>query len=224
MWRYTTISRILRDRAYVGTLFYNRTEALPGLASGRKSAPSRPRPESEWIGIPVPTIVTDAIFEAAQRVCRDNSKWSPRRAEPGAWLLRGLLRCGSCGCSMCCLKTRSGQESIRYYRCHKYDPIAAGGRDRVCQERQARANEVDEIVFEQVRATLLRPDVLLAGETALACRAPVTDDDLLARQLQGLERKLQQAEHACACLMSTRPDWSIWLNLSDVLQKSRLVG
>src|SRR5207245_6937541 len=52
----------------------------------------------------------------------------------------------------------------------------------------------DEIVFEQVRATLLRPDVLLAGETALACRAPVTDDELLARQLEGLERKLQQAE------------------------------
>jgi site-specific DNA recombinase len=194
MWRYTTISRLLRDRAYVGTLFYNRTEALPSSAVGRKSARSRRRPESEWIGIPVATIVADAIFEAAQRVSRDNSKWSPRRAEPGAWLLRGLLRCGSCGCRMCCLKTRSGQEPIRYYRCHKYDPIAAGGRDRVCQERQARANELDEIVFEQVRATLLRPDVLLAGETALACRAPVTDDDLLARQLEGLERKLQQAE------------------------------
>ena len=43
MWRYTTISRLLRDRAYVGTLFYNRTETLPSSAVGRKSARSRRR-------------------------------------------------------------------------------------------------------------------------------------------------------------------------------------
>ncbi len=193
MWRYTTISRILRDRAYIGTLYYNRTEVVQGSGVGHKSPLSRRRPESEWIAIPVPAIVTEAVFEAAQQVSRDNSKWSPRRAEPGAHLLRGLVQCGRCGCSMACLKTASGRGFIRYYRCHRYDPIAAGGRDRVCQERQPRADALDELVFEHVRETLLRPDVLLAGETVVTSRLPATDDDLLASQLAHMERKLQQA-------------------------------
>ena len=193
MWRCCTVSRILRDRAYAGTLFYNRTEVLPGPVVGRKSARSRRRLESEWIAIAVPAIVTDAVFEAVQRVTRDNSKWSPRRAEPGAHLLRGLVRCGRCGGSMACMKTRNGRRPIRYYRCQKHDPVTAGGRDRVCHERQVRAGELDELVFERVRDTLLRPEVLLAGEAAVTSRYPSTDDDLLATQLDHLKRKLQMA-------------------------------
>lgn len=36
----------------------------------------------------------------------DNAKWSPRRAEPGAWLLRGLVKCGPCGVGTSCHKMR----------------------------------------------------------------------------------------------------------------------
>lgn len=47
---------------------------------------------AEWITIPVAAIVTDDVFAAAARVSRDDSRWSPRRAEPGQWLLKGLVR------------------------------------------------------------------------------------------------------------------------------------
>jgi hypothetical protein len=37
-------------------------------------------------------------LEAAAQVSYDNgNKWSPRRAYPGAGLLRGLVKCGPCG-------------------------------------------------------------------------------------------------------------------------------
>ena len=55
------------------------------------------RPADQWIAIAVPTIVSDELFEAAQQVSYDNSQWSPRRAEPQHWLLRGLVQCGHCG-------------------------------------------------------------------------------------------------------------------------------
>jgi len=194
MWGHSTISRILSDRAYVGTLYYNRTQVLPGPLVGRKSQPRRWRPESEWVAIRVPAIVPDASFEAAQHVTRDNSKWSPRRAEPGAWLLRGLVKCGRCGCGVSCVRITNKRGFRRYYRCVKHDPVRALGRDRVCHERQIRANELDGFVFTEVRNVLLRPAVLLAGETALATRLPVTDDDLLAGQLDRLDRRLQQAD------------------------------
>ncbi|MPZ54390.1 MAG: hypothetical protein GEU79_16965 [Acidimicrobiia bacterium] len=130
------------------------------------------------------------MFEAASRVSRDNSKWSPRNAEPGAWLLRSLVRCGTCKVGVSCHKMRGRNGTIhRYYYCRNHDPLRAGGQDRRCPERNIRADEPDAFVFEQVRAALLRPEVLVAGEHAVATRAPAPDDDLLAAQLSLLDRR-----------------------------------
>lgn len=52
----------------------------------------------------------------------------------------------------------------RYYDCNNHDPLRVGGEDRARPERNIRADELDAFVFERIRDTLLRPDVLLAGE------------------------------------------------------------
>jgi site-specific DNA recombinase len=81
----------------------------------------------------------------------------------------------------------------RYYYCRNHDPIKAGGPDRRCTQRNIRSDTLDEFVFDQVRAALLRPDVLTAGERALAVRAPTPDDELLAAELTRLDRILDAA-------------------------------
>ncbi|MGH7764116.1 MAG: recombinase family protein, partial [Candidatus Dormibacteraceae bacterium] len=73
MWGHSTVSRLLHNRAYVGTVFYNHTESIP--SSGRKPTRQRPRPQEDWIPIRVPAVVSDDVFESAQRVTHDNSKW-----------------------------------------------------------------------------------------------------------------------------------------------------
>ena len=85
----------------------------------------------------------------------------------------------------------------RYYYCRNHDPLRAGGQDRRCPERNIRADELDAFVFDQLRDALLRPDVLLAGEHAVATRTPAPDDELLGAQLSRLDRKADaaQAEH-----------------------------
>lgn len=75
----STISRILRNEAYIGRVYYNRTESVLDRRPGKGTRQVRPR--EEWIAIAVPTIVDEKVFEAAQQVGRDNSKWSPRRTE-----------------------------------------------------------------------------------------------------------------------------------------------
>ena len=50
--------------------------------------------------------------------------------------------------------------------------------------------ELDAFVFDQVRATMLRPDVLLAGEAAVSTRQEAGSDELLATQLASLDRKI----------------------------------
>ncbi len=186
------MSRLLRNEAYVGRVYFNKTESVPG---GSRGSIQRRRPREEWIAIPVPAVVSEDVFEAAQRVSWDNSRWSPRRAEPGAWLLRGLVVCGSCGVRTNChqMRGRNGRRH-RYYHCRNHDPLRAGGEDRRCPERNIRADALDAIVFEQVREALLRPEVLLAGEAALAVRAPAPDDELLAAQLSRLARRVEAAE------------------------------
>jgi hypothetical protein len=81
----------------------------------------------------------------------------------------------------------------RYYYCRNHDPLRAGGEHRRCPERNIRADALDAFVFDQVRQALLRPQVLLAGERAVAVRAPAPDDQLLAAQLGRLDRKAEAA-------------------------------
>lgn len=196
VWATSTLSGLIRNRAYMGSAEYFRHETVapprPGQAHGRQQL----RPREDWIQVPVPAIITEETFEAAQRVKRDNSVFSPRRATPGLWLLRGLVHCGRCGVKAGVFQSSSsadaGTKKNRYYSCSNHDPIKAGGQDKRCTERRIRADELDTFVFDQVREILLRPDVLLAGERALIDREPAPDDELLTAQLAKIERRLDQ--------------------------------
>jgi site-specific DNA recombinase len=194
VWGVSTLGRLLRNQAYIGRVYYNETESVPDPRPGRRPR-QVPRPREEWIEIAVPATVADDLFEAAGRVSRDNSKWSPRRAEPGQWLLRGLLKCGACGVGVNCHKMRGRNGTRhRYYYCRNHDPLRAGGEQRRCTERNIRSDALDGFVFDQVRQALLRPEVLLAGERAVATRAPTPNDELLAAQLARLERRAEAAQ------------------------------
>ena len=147
------------------------------------------------MAIAVPVIIDEQTFAAASKTMLDNSKWSPRRAEPGQWMLKGLVRCGVCGVGTNAHKMRGRNGSWhRYYYCRNHDPIRAGGADRRCKERNIRAEALDNYVFDRVRTALLHPDTLLSAERAIAARTPAPDDELLAAELTRLNRKITAAD------------------------------
>lgn len=190
IWGCSTIGRLLRNEAYVGRVYFNRRESVADHP-GRKATRQVERPREQWIAIAVPTIVTEELFEAAQRISREHVKWSSRRADPGHWLLRGLLKCGHCRVTVSCHKMRGRQGTVhRYYYCANHDPLRAKGEHRRCPERNVRADELDTFVFEQVRAAMLRPQTLLAGEGAVAMHRKPSGDELLAAELGRLGRKI----------------------------------
>jgi site-specific DNA recombinase len=192
-WGHSTVCRLLRNEAYLGRVYFNRTETVPAVGPVRRTR-QVPRPREDWIPIDCPAIVTDEQFQAAGRVAYDNSQWSPRRAEPGAWLLKGLVKCGVCRVGTNCHKMRGRNGTWhRYYYCRNHDPLRAGGQERRCPERNIRADALDEFVFDQVRAALTKPAVLLAGEQAVTLTQPVPDDELLAAELARLDRKIDNA-------------------------------
>jgi len=193
-WAHSTLSRLLRNEAYVGRVYFNRTESVPDRRPARRTR-QVPRDRADWIPIDCPRIVTDEVFEAAGRVAVDNTRWSPRRAEPGQWLLKGLVKCGVCGVGTNCHKMRGRNGTWhRYYYCRNHDPLRAGGQEHRCPERNIRADALDEFVFDQIKRALLQPDLLLAGEHSVAVTAPVPDDQLLAAELARLDRKVDAAD------------------------------
>jgi site-specific DNA recombinase len=192
-WGHSTLGRLLRSEAYIGRVYFNRTEMIAVAGPGRRTR-QVPRPREEWIPIDCPAIVTDAQFQAANRVAYDNSQWSPRRAEPGAFLLKGLVKCGVCQVGTNChtMRGRNGTRH-RYYYCRNHDALRAGGEERRCPERNVRADVLDQFVFDHIRTALLKPAILLAGEQAVALTQPVPDDELLATELARLDRKIDSA-------------------------------
>ncbi len=197
VWATSTLSGLIRNRAYMGSAEWFRHETIAPPRPGKSHGRQQLRPKEDWIRVPVPAIINEETFEAAQRVKRDNSVFSPRRTTPGTWLLRGLVVCGKCGVRANPQQQSSsadnGMRKNRYYACSNHDVQRAGGPEHRCTERRIRADELDAFVFDQMREILLRPDVLLAGEQTLVSREPTPDDEILDAQLARLTRRVEEA-------------------------------
>ena len=190
-WATGTVGRLLRREVYVGRLYLNRTKMEP--RPGRPARQVR-RPLEEWILVPCPAIIDEATFESAARACAENTNFSARRLDPNeeGWLLRGLVVC-ACGARRATDRLRGANGPIRYYECLYRDPVQ-GGPGRRCREGNIRADALDQFVFDQIRAALVTPELLLAGEQAVLARTPVPDDELLAAQLDRLQRRLDATD------------------------------
>ena len=159
-WGPTSVGGILRNTAYRGTAYGNRERRVPAQRryplSGR--APRRDggvsaqaRPEDTWIGVPVPAIVTDDLFAAAQARLARNRAWSPRNTQ-GEYLLRRLVSCRRCGRAECV----SNNGRYAYYRC---TPRAGDGQAR-CQEQSVPTPTLDTVVWADLCQILMDPAVL----------------------------------------------------------------
>ena len=218
IWGTSTIDRLLRNEAYIGTMYYNRHESLEGGSPRNRKTRQRERPREEWIAIPVPAIVDCEMFERVKHVSRDNSQWSPRGTEPDAWLLRGLIECGHCHVTCHCQRMRGRNGTFhRYYHCPNHDVLRAGSDDRRCPERNIRANELDQYVFEQVRQALLDPQQLIAAERAVIAGAP-DENQLVATQLNRLDTAINAKQRERARLLDA--DQAGLLELDELTRRT----
>ena len=194
VWASSTLGPMLRNSTYAGTAYWYRHENAPATSPSGKPKRRR-RAREDWVAVPTPAIISPETFEAASRVSGHNKAFSPRNSPSDRWLLRGLVVCGPCGvrCGCARIPTSRGGHN-HYYYCPYRDPLKAGGPEKRCHERQVRADELDAFVFDQVRAALLKPELLTAGETAVVSRQPLPDDELLAAQFERLERQVANTE------------------------------
>ena len=156
-WSPTSISKILRNPVYKGTFFYQKTESTLPLKrlstdpykQSRKTG-FKPRPQDDWIAIPVPVIVDEATWNAVQRQLLQNSLHSPHR-----YLLRGLVQCPRCGGKY----TGYCSGGYQAYRCQNHDPAIASTGKR-CTSGKVSAQPVEDAVWKAVTEALQQPDLL----------------------------------------------------------------
>jgi site-specific DNA recombinase len=160
-WNVSSIREMLKNPAYTGTAYANRTRPVP--ARQRKSAllpigpgaSKRPTPEEEWIPIPVPAIVSQEQFDQAQTRLSLNQQMSRRNNTKHQYLLRGLVSCGQCKLSC---TGRSSRPHYAYYICRgKTDALRAAQGQR-CQSRFTPAQALDELVWQDLCYILTHPE------------------------------------------------------------------
>jgi site-specific DNA recombinase len=162
-WNVASVRGILKNTAYIGQTYANRSYPVP--SKHRKSAllpvgpgvSSAPRPEEEWISISVPAIVSQQTFEQVQAKLALNQQMSPRNNKSHPYLLRGLVSCGQCRLNAMGRMQRKG---YRYYVCRGRTDALRAAQGQRCTARYSPADQLDELVWRDLCAVMTNPEII----------------------------------------------------------------
>ncbi len=107
-WERAVVWALLRNPAYTGQAAYRKTAVVERKRPTKQArdhsfypkpvhSSTRDRPREDWRRIPVPALISEAVFERAQERREANKRFSPRNNKRSEYLLSGLVRCQQCG-------------------------------------------------------------------------------------------------------------------------------
>jgi DNA invertase Pin-like site-specific DNA recombinase len=185
-FRVQFVDTVLRNTAYVGEHYFNRNDSRQGKS----------RPREDWVPLPVPKIVDESLFYAAQdKLDRQHPLKTAPRLVRSEVLLTSVAKCGACGAPLRKLSGKRG--TYHYYRCSKKFESGASA----CTGVSIPMGELDGLVLDAIEATALAPTRLRKLAEALASRAAVRNAALTAR-LRALDGERCKAKAQVAKLYS----------------------
>ncbi|MGH2412390.1 MAG: recombinase family protein, partial [Microcystaceae cyanobacterium] len=173
-WDRSTVWGMLKNPAYKGVAAFGKTvigQMRPRLRPGRGhcAQPRRaysiyPIESDDWIGIPVPALVDESLFEAVEQQLRENRQRARQSQRGAKYLLQGLVVCKQCGYSYYGkpVSNKAAQGKTRdyaYYRCLGTDAYRFGGQ-RICPNTQVRTDQLEVAVWKEVCSLLENPQRL----------------------------------------------------------------
>ena len=191
-WSTATVGRILRNPVYTGKTYAFKMRAIEPSdvnPDGKRYTKIRRelRPQEEWIELPraTPAIISEELFEAAQKQLKRNRELSPRNNKRHNYLLRGFVYCRQCG-----KKFYGEPEHYRYiYRCSSRRDL---GLLRTCHNRSYDADWLDKEVWTRVKSILLKPELIIAELERR--QSEESESDFLERDLETVKIKLANRE------------------------------
>lgn len=139
-WTRETVSRILANEMYTGTMIQGKTKRINYKV--RKSIPIVPE---DWIRVKNThaPIIKESTFEMVKDVAALDTRVAPEKVD--VYPLSGYVKCGSCGQNMVRRSAMSGGRKYYYYHCSTYK---AGG---ACTAHLINSDKVEKIVLDAVR-------------------------------------------------------------------------
>lgn len=162
---------MVRKPAYTGQAAYRKTASVERTRPTKQArahsfypkqvhSSSRDRPQEDWIRIPVPALISEAVFQQAHDRLEENKRFSPRNNKRYEYLLSGLLRCQQCGYALYGKPASNSKYKRLYYRCAGQDGYRWKDK-RVCGAPPVRVEAIDDLVWEQTCKVIEHPDLVL---------------------------------------------------------------
>ena len=174
-WARSTVAEILSNETYAGIWHYGKKSKKDGEWAWN--------PQSYWLSLEVPAIVSCETWQAAQKRKQYNRENASRNNKRFQYLLSGRATCGHCGRKM------NGTGSYRkdrkkpyvFYRCPvTYKPSDTG--DRQCKNKTYFPSQrVDEAVWEWVKSFLTDPESLAEGLELYRAKCEQESEPIRAR-------------------------------------------
>ncbi|WP_096199473.1 recombinase family protein [Bacillus sp. FJAT-45350] len=114
-WYGSTVTRIIRNRSYLGTFMAYKTDYHQGV--------KRKRNEDEQFPIPIPQLIEQPQFDLANKTI-DKFRTNTGRPSTRPYLLKGIGQC-QCGASMVAT-VKSGNREYTYYKCSSKSKTCSG--------------------------------------------------------------------------------------------------
>jgi site-specific DNA recombinase len=173
MWIGSHLNILVHNEAYKGDFIahrWHKVEIQKPTKDGmsmRMVKVTRARSEEEWIHVPVPAIVDEELWQAANDMLEKNKQMARRNATQ-RYLLTGLIRCAECGSKFSGKTVKPGRYnrliqprqnySCRYSRSTPHYVMNIHGK---CSQGSIAASFIEPAVWTVVCNALLNPDVLL---------------------------------------------------------------
>lgn len=145
---------ILINSKYKGEYTYNRTSRKNHLTkrNHRKS-----KEESEIVRVPngMPAIVSEEVFDKAQRILQERKRTKGQMKAKQTYLLSGILVCGQCGAKYHANTRPAGRNKTQYfsYRCSNRKALGPNK----CYCKEIKRDELDQFVLNKMIEHLLNP-------------------------------------------------------------------
>lgn len=163
-WHRGVVAQILQNTSYIGQMRCQRKN-FKGLAAVRRlPREKRPklggimRPQEDWIMVPVPAMIDQALFDQVQQ----NFQRNKRGGRKDTGLLSMIVRCGKCGGAMgYAYHAYGGYFHIRCPRRYA-DRLSYKAGTEKCTMRFHRAAAIEEQVWQRILDWLTDPQLLEA--------------------------------------------------------------
>lgn len=141
LWNPTTVSRMLQDPLYIGTMRQGRQKVISYKVHKRTAVP-----EEDWYMVEdaIPSIISPDTFQAAQELHKRDTRTAPGHRE--VYLFAGLVRCADCRKGM----TRRTSKGYVYYACRTYRDKS---KER-CSKHTIRLDVLEQAVLAAIQAQI----------------------------------------------------------------------